>query len=111
MFLMFSATFPKSAQQVAKKYISMDHVRIHVGRIGSTHKNIRQQVVWVDDDKKRQAVFDLLTSLPPARTIVFVHTKRTCELLDDFLFGLDLPTTSLHSDRSQLEREDAMLVG
>ena len=43
-FLMFSATFPKQARALAKQYLDPDHVRIKVGRTGSTLKNIRQDV-------------------------------------------------------------------
>ncbi len=42
--MMFSATFPKEARAVAKEYMSAEHVRIRVGRAGSTHANVAQQV-------------------------------------------------------------------
>lgn len=34
---MFSATFPKSARALAKEFLAEDHVRVRVGRVGSTH--------------------------------------------------------------------------
>lgn len=40
---MFSATFPKQARALAKEYMSDDHVRIRVGRAGSTHINVTQK--------------------------------------------------------------------
>lgn len=46
VYMMFSATFPKEARKVAKKYMANDHVRIRVGRIGSTHLNVTQKVCW-----------------------------------------------------------------
>lgn len=57
---------------------------------------------------KRQALFDLLMATPPARTIVFVNGKKAADFLDDFLYNKGLPSTSIHSDRTQREREDAM---
>lgn len=42
--MMFSATFPKDARIVAKEYMASDHIRIRVGRAGSTHANISQNV-------------------------------------------------------------------
>lgn len=42
--MMFSATFPKDARIVAKEYMAADHIRIRVGRAGSTHANISQNV-------------------------------------------------------------------
>lgn len=44
MFMMFSATFPKEARAVAKEYMANDHIRIRVGRTGSTHINVAQNV-------------------------------------------------------------------
>jgi len=108
--MMFSATFPRETRALAKAHLTDDHIRIHVGRIGSTHKSITQQVIWVDESKKRDAVFDLLISMPPARSIVFVNSKKSADFLDDFLFNAGLPTTSIHSDRTQREREDALYV-
>jgi ATP-dependent RNA helicase DDX3X len=125
-YMMFSATFPKEARQVAKALLAEDHVRIRVGRIGSTHENIKQdvrslrlrlfditqilQVVWVEDGSKPEALVALLRSMPPARTLIFVNNKTTADWVDDHLFNNDFPSTSLHSARSQLEREDAMYV-
>ena len=44
VYMMFSATFPKGARAVAKEYMSKDHVRIRVGRAGSSHMNVIQKV-------------------------------------------------------------------
>ena len=46
--------------------------------------------------------------MPPARALVFVKSEKTADSVDDYLFNLGLPTTSIHSDRTQREREDAM---
>ncbi len=35
--MMFSATFPKTARALAKEFMAHDHVRVRVGRAGSTH--------------------------------------------------------------------------
>ncbi|KAI4146549.1 MAG: hypothetical protein LQ341_002046 [Variospora aurantia] len=108
VYLFFSATFNKQARTVAKKYLSTDHVRVRVGRAGSTHANITQQIVYAEPSQKRTALWDLLMSMPPARTMVFANTKREVDLIDDFLWNKGLPTTSIHSDRTQREREDAI---
>ena len=49
-------------------------------------------------------------STPPARTIVFVNGKKAADFLDDYLYNKGLPSTSIHSDRTQREREDALWV-
>lgn len=43
-YLLFSATFDKTMRREAKKFLSQDFVRIRVGRSGSVHSNIKQQV-------------------------------------------------------------------
>ena len=106
---MFSATFPKSVRDLAKQHMSHDHVRIRVGRAGSTHKNIKQDIIYVDVNQKRTALVDLLMSCPPARTMVFVNSRKTADELDDFLHNLHkLPCTTIHGDRTQREREDSI---
>lgn len=110
IYMMFSATFNKELRRIAKEFMSADFVRIRVGRFGSTHKNITQQIAYVDENRKREALYDLLFTVPPARTLIFVNSKAKADLVDDYLFNLQLPSTSIHSDRTQREREDALLV-
>lgn len=122
---MFSATFNKECRQVAREYLENDHIRIRVGRVGSTHANIVQkvrtnpslcvlidssivQVIYADEDVKKKALYDLLLSMPPARTLIFVNSKHQADFVDDYLYNNGLPSTSIHSGRNQREREDAM---
>jgi ATP-dependent RNA helicase DDX3X len=108
--MMFSATFNDSANEIARNYTKNRAVRIEVGRVGSTHENITQQIRWVDQELKKQALYDLLFTLKAARTLVFVNSKRTAEEVDDFLFNRSLPSTSIHADRTQREREDSVIA-
>ncbi|KAL8962385.1 MAG: hypothetical protein Q9193_001199 [Seirophora villosa] len=108
VYLFFSATFNKQARMVAKKYMSTDYVRVRVGRAGSTHENITQRIVFAEPAQKRNALWDLLLAMPPARTMIFANTKREVDLIDDYLWNKGMPSTSIHSDRTQLEREDAI---
>ena len=43
-YMLFSATFPSEARRLAKQYLLNNHIRIRVGRMGSSHKNIKQVV-------------------------------------------------------------------
>lgn len=47
--LMFSATFPKEIQMLARDFLK-DYVFLAVGRVGSTSENITQKIVWVVED-------------------------------------------------------------
>lgn len=108
MYMMFSATFPKGAREMAREYMASDYLRIKVGRPGQVHKNVNQDVIYVDQNQKREAVFDLIYSMEPGRTLIFCNSKAQVDLLDDFLYNRGLPTTSIHGDRNQREREDAL---
>lgn len=108
-YYMFSATFPKEFRKLAKTFMAEDFVRIRVGRTGSSHENIKQDILWVEENKKRDALWDLLFQNPPCRTMVFVNNKKSADTLDDFLFNKGMPSTSIHSDRTQREREDSIL--
>lgn len=105
---MFSATFPKEARKLAREYMEDDYVKIKVGRVGSTHANIKQNIVYVEESAKNQALFDLIFSDEPQRTLIFVNSKFKCDAVDDYLYNKGLPVTSIHSDRTQREREDAL---
>ncbi|KAF9304842.1 ATP-dependent RNA helicase ddx3x [Mortierella antarctica] len=105
---MFSATFPTEVQILARDFLMDDYVRLRVGRIGGTTRGIVQKVVQVEDHEKEKALINLLLSQPPSRTLVFVETKRKADYLDDVLFNMNFPCVSIHGDRSQQEREQAL---
>jgi ATP-dependent RNA helicase DDX3X len=74
-------------------------------------------VEYVEEEDKREVLLDLLhTDLEtqPATpdttnlTLVFVETKRNADSLEDYLHSQGFPTTSIHGDRSQREREAAL---
>ncbi|KAI7282570.1 DEAD/DEAH box RNA helicase [Hortaea werneckii] len=108
VYLMFSATFPKQARKMASRYMAEDYTRVRLGRSGAAHKNIRQHILYVDQDQKKECLYDLLIKSKPGRTIVFCNSKSQADLIDDFLHNRGLPSTSIHSDRNQREREDAI---
>jgi ATP-dependent RNA helicase DDX3X len=108
--LMFSATFPRDIQMLAKDFLK-DYVFLSVGRVGSTSENITQKIEYVEDNDKRSVLLDILASQSKedlGLTLVFVETKRMADMLSDFLMGNNLPATSIHGDRTQREREMAL---
>lgn len=104
--LMFSATFPKEIQQLASDFLK-DYLFLAVGRVGSTTDFIQQRVEFAEEHAKRDMVIHLLNSIP-GLTLIFVETKRGADSLEDFLIRHSYPATSIHGDRSQPEREEAL---
>jgi ATP-dependent RNA helicase DDX3X len=113
--LMFSATFPKNIQELASDFLS-NYIFLAVGRVGSTSENITQTILWVNEHEKRSYLLDLLSRLregspdysPDSLTLIFVETKKGADALEEFLYQNKHPVTSIHGDRSQREREDAL---
>ena len=111
--LMFSATFPIEIQKLARDFLS-NYIFLAVGRVGSTSENITQKIVWVEEHEKRSYLLDLLQPSnlidPSAEslTLVFVETKKGADMLEEYLHQMGYPVTSIHGDRSQREREDAL---
>ncbi|KAM4065114.1 DEAD/DEAH box helicase [Hirsutella rhossiliensis] len=105
---LFSATFPKAARDLARDHLSASHVRFRVGRAGSTTENIRQTVMQAERDEKRDKLVNLLNGMHGVRTLIFVNSRQEVDNLDDFLFNTGVPVTSMHSDRTQMEREAAL---
>ncbi|KAG0197946.1 hypothetical protein BGX28_008564 [Mortierella sp. GBA30] len=106
--MMFSATFPRQIQVLAQDYLKADVCRLRIGRIGGTTSDITQKVMFVEEFRKRETLVELLMTMPPSRTMIFVETKRTADNLDDYLFNKNFPTCSIHGDRDQREREASL---
>ncbi|CAO3621513.1 unnamed protein product [Cunninghamella echinulata] len=106
--LMFSATFPRDIQYLARDFLK-DYIFLSVGRVGSTSENITQKVEYVEEEDKRSVLLDILHSTEVSGlTLIFVETKRMADALSDFLLNHNFPATAIHGDRTQRERERAL---
>lgn len=107
--MLFSATFPKATRDLAQDHLAAEHVRVRVGRAGSTVKYIKQNIMEIVPPRtKNEVLLEILQSMPPTRTIIFVNSRRAADEVDDYLFNMGLPCTSITGDRTQLEREASM---
>ena len=62
----------------------------------------------VEKFAKREKLLELLREVGTDKTLVFVETKRNADFLASALSGEGFPTTSIHGDRLQREREEAL---
>nr|CAB3237038.1 Vasa DEAD-Box Protein [Phallusia mammillata] len=108
--LMFSATFPDEIQKLAHDFLREDFLFLTVGRIGGACSDVTQVVLQVDQGDKRNKLIELLADVADtgSRTLVFVETKRSADFLACSLCQEGYPTTSIHGDRLQQEREEAL---
>jgi len=62
----------------------------------------------MDDSEKKSVLLDILSTGEKGLTLIFVETKRGADSLDQFLYDKGYGCTSIHGDRTQREREDAL---
>nr|AJE59347.1 vasa protein [Ephydatia muelleri] len=105
--LMFSATFPEEIQRIANEFLH-NYLFLTVGRVGGATSDITQRIIEVDEFGKREKLSEILSATGVDRTLVFVETKRNADFLATYLSQESFPTTSIHGDRFQREREEAL---
>jgi ATP-dependent RNA helicase DDX3X len=118
---MFSATFEPVIQKLAATFLRDDYTWIAVGRVGSTTDSITQVLVQATADKRKklELVVKAIEEGPAGRTLVFVQKKRTATWLKKQLIQggppdgnpnfSRIPAEDIHGDRSQSQREAALL--
>lgn len=105
--IMFSATFKKEIQVLAKEYLCK-YTYLLVGKVGSTHEYIKQNLVYVSEEEKGDYLVNLLNEQSSGLTLVFVETKRKANIIERFLNNKRLNAIGIHGDKSQDERERAL---
>ena len=105
--LMWSATWPKEIQALANDYLQ-DYYQVTVGSLDlSGNKNITQTIeVCGDADKYRNLLRILKENWSPKdRVLVFVETKKGCDMLTRSLRADGFQARAMHGDKSQEERD------
>uniref|UniRef100_A0A8C4SKE4 RNA helicase n=1 Tax=Erpetoichthys calabaricus TaxID=27687 RepID=A0A8C4SKE4_ERPCA len=95
--LLTSATIPASIEQLAQE-ILQNPVRIILGEKNQPCSNVRQIILWVEEPSKKKKLFEILNKLYHPPVVVFV----------DFQKVMDLKTVSIHSDKTQNERNSIL---
>ncbi|XP_029302236.1 putative ATP-dependent RNA helicase DDX4 [Cottoperca gobio] len=106
--LMFSATYPEDIQRMAADFLKTDYLFLAVGVVGGACSDVEQTFVQVTKFAKREKLLDLLQTTGTERTLVFVETKRQADFIATYLCQEKVRTTSIHGDREQQEREQAL---
>jgi ATP-dependent RNA helicase DDX3X len=105
--LMFSATFPKEIQKLASEFLN-NYVFLTVGRVGSTAEFIVQKFEYIEEDNKLEYLMKLLADVGKEKCLIFVKTKKSADILENYLLENGIAAISIHGDRTQREREDAL---
>jgi ATP-dependent RNA helicase RhlE len=105
--LMFSATFPREVESLAKRF-QHDPKRVQVGAQNNPADTVKQSVYEVSPHLKDAMLLALLKDAELARVLVFVRMKDGANRLTEILRKENISVTRLHSGRTQEKRQKAL---
>ncbi|KAM6217911.1 putative ATP-dependent RNA helicase DDX59 isoform 2-T2 [Rhynchocyon petersi] len=111
--VLVSATIPTSMEQLADRLLH-DPVTISAGEKNLPCSNVRQIILWIEEPSKKKKLFEILNDQklfkPPV--LVFVDCRLGADLLSDAVQKITgLKSTSMHSEKSQIERKNILKIG
>lgn len=105
--LLFSATMPYKVEQLAETILK-NPKRIEVSQNSSTSKNVNQALYYVPKPQKIELCLHLLRNTIKGRIIIFRRTKYGVDKLEQTLLKNNYKADSLHGDKSQTLRQEAL---
>jgi ATP-dependent RNA helicase RhlE len=104
--MLFSATFPREIEQLASQILTRPK-RIAVGLMRPVD-TVSHALYPVDERYKMPLLLALLKSVDTKSVLVFARTKHRAERLTQQIGGAGYKVTSLHGNRSQNQRDEAL---
>lgn len=101
---MFSATMPMAVERLARKYLRRPVV-INIGSAGKAVDLIKQHIIITKENEKAGYLERELREAGDKRVVVFVNTKRQCDVVAGVLGDRGVACTILHGGKSQDQRE------
>ncbi len=102
--MLFSATLSHRVMELA--YEHMDNpMPVKTEDTGVTADGVNQQLFQPATDEKISLLLGLIGQMNPARSIIFVNTKRTAEYVEGYLLGNEVPCGTLSGDVRQNKRQ------
>ncbi|KAM6915809.1 putative ATP-dependent RNA helicase DDX43 [Xenentodon cancila] len=107
--VMTSATWPSGVRRLAKSYLK-NPMMVYVGTLDLAAVNTVQQTVWiVQEEDKKSYVYDFIRNMQTQdKVIIFVGKKLIADDLSSDMCLQGLAVQSLHGDREQCDREEAL---
>ena len=104
--MLFSATLPPEIMKMATSFLKLP-IRIEVAPTGSIAEHLTQEIFIISKLDKTRLVDKLLEQYLGA-TLIFTRTKYGAKKLALAIKDMGHSTTEIHSNRSLLQRKDAM---
>ncbi len=105
--LMFSATFPREVENLARRFLRQPEM-VQIGSRSDPAETVKQCVHEVAHHLKGPLLRELLRQPKFKRVLVFVRMKDGADRLARFLQSEGVQVARLHSGRSQEQREKAL---
>ncbi len=105
--LLFSATFPREVEAIAKNYMDQP-VEISSGEKNTGSKNVTHEYYLVSERKRYPALKRIADLNPNIYAIVFCRTRRETQQVADNLIKDGYSADALHGDLSQAQRDSVM---
>ncbi|XP_055083189.1 probable ATP-dependent RNA helicase DDX43 [Periophthalmus magnuspinnatus] len=107
--VMTSATWPSGVRRLAKSYLK-NPMMVYVGTLDLAAVNtVEQNIVILTEEEKKAFLFDFIRNMKPHdKVIIFVGKKIVADDLSSDMCLKGLAVQSLHGDREQCDREEAL---
>jgi len=105
--LLFSATFPKEVDSIARNYMNQP-VEISAGKKNVGADNVTHEYYLVSDRNRYPALKRIADINPSIYSIVFCRTRRETKDIADKLIADGYNADALHGDLSQAQRDMVM---
>lgn len=105
--LMFSATFPKEVESLARRFQYQPKM-VQIGKRSNPADTVAQCVYEVPTHLKSALLLELLKQPGLKKVLVFARMKDGANRLTEFLRAAQVKVTKLHSSRSQEQRLQAL---
>ncbi|XP_029962397.1 putative ATP-dependent RNA helicase DDX43 [Salarias fasciatus] len=104
-----SATWPTGVRRLAKSYLK-NPMMVYVGTLDLAAVNtVQQTVTIVSEEEKKSYLYDFVRNmLPQDKVLIFVGRKIMADDISSDLCLQGLAVQSLHGDRDQHDREEAL---
>ena len=106
--VMFSATFPRQMEALARKILNLP-IEVQVGGRSVVCKDVEQDVVVLDEDQKILKLLELLGQFQEnGSVLVFVERQESADHLIRDLMRVGYPCMALHGGMDQSDRDSTI---
>lgn len=105
--LFFSATMPKEIAGLANELLT-NPKKVEITPEATTAERVTQQVIFIEQQRKRALLSELYADEKLARTLIFTRTKRGADRVAAYLQAGGVEAAAIHGDKNQSQRERAL---